>query len=537
MLKKTLLLGLTVLYLTNNCQAAVSDAGTGEFNKKEKELYQEKVVPNQNNVINKTQPKTEQHQQDDIKVTVNQIITNPSEILTQEELRTIMVKYEGQELKLKDLYQAVAAVNELYKKKGYITARAILPPQKIEEGVVRIQLVEGRFGDFSFEGNQHTKNSYIKERLSLHSGELVKLDQLQKDIFYFNNTNDVAMKAELKPGKKTGTTDCILRLQEPEEWQTTLFTDNAGRSENGRYRIGMVLVNNSLFGNRESLTLNPTWTKGTMAGSVSYTIPVDNLGTRVGVSYSKNQTNIISGPYQSMDISGQSSDVGLSITQPLTVEATRRVEGYGELHFKDSSTDFSGNTLLKSKVQTATLGSNISTTDAKGGWSSQYSLTSILATKQDAYTNRDFWRFNLSVIRQQVLANDRSLIWRLSGQMTDKSELPSSEQFSLGGMSSVKGFSEGRFSGDQGYYVGLEYDFPLQFSKKVKGLVFMDHGCTYNAFDNGMHTKDYLTSAGVGMIFNYSPNVFGKIVVGFPLNSSKERDTTRVHFFLQTNIK
>ena len=65
----------------------------------------------------------------------------------------------------------------------------------------------------------------------------------------------------------------------------------------------------------------------------------------------------------------------------------------------------------------------------------------------------------------------------------------------------------------------------------------MDHGCTYNSFNNGVHSKDYLTSAGIGMILNYRSNFFGKIVVGFPLNSSKERDTTRIHFFLKTNIK
>ncbi|MEN6567074.1 MAG: ShlB/FhaC/HecB family hemolysin secretion/activation protein [Veillonellales bacterium] len=515
----------------------MSDAGTGEFNKKEKELYQEKVVPNQDNVVNKTTIETEQPRQGSVKITVSKIITNKSEILTEEEIRTVTAKYEGQELELKDLYQAVAALNELYKTKSYITAKAILPPQKIENGVVKIQLVEGHFGKFLFEGNQHTKSSYIKDRISLHNGDLVKLDQLQKDIFYFNNTNDIVMRAELRPGKEVGTTDCILRLQEPEEWQTTLFTDNGGRSESGLYRTGMVIVNNSLFGNRESLVINPTWTRGTTGGSISYTIPVDSFGTRMGVSYSKNQTDIISGPYQSMDIAADSTDVGLSITHPFIVEARRKVEGYGELHWKDSSTDFFGNTLLDTKVKTAAIGSNIRTIDAKGVWYSQYSFTGISATKKDAYNDRNFWRFNLSLIRQQALADDRSLIWRLSGQMTDKSELPSTEQFSLGGMSSVKGFTEGMLSGDQGYYAGLEYDFPLQFSQQIKGMVFMDHGYTYNSFDNGAQSRDYLTSTGFGVILNCAPNIFGKVVVGFPLNSSREHDTTRIHFFLQTNIK
>ncbi len=537
MLRKTLLLAITTLYLSSNCQAAVSDAGTGEFNKKEQELYQEKTVLTQDNVVNKTAVGAEEQQVDNVVIAVSKIIVNKSEILSDEELRTITKKYEGQEIGLKDLYQVVAEINALYKKKSYITAKAILPPQKIENGIVTITLVEGRFGEFILDGNRHTVSSYINDRIPHRSGDLVKVDQLQKDIFYFNSTNDIQMKAELKPGKEVGTTDCILYLREPEVWHTTLFTDNAGRSESGLYRTGMVIENNSVFGNRESLVLNPTWTKGTMAGSIFYSIPMDNRGTRIGVSYSENQTEIISGTYQSMDIVGDSRDVGLTITHPYVVKEKRKADVFGEIHWKNSSTDFFGNTLLDSKVKTATIGSSERITDGKGVWYSQYSFTGISATQKQAYDEKNFWRFNLSAVRQQVLANERNLIWRLSAQLSDNSQLPSSEQFSLGGMSSVKGFTEGLLSGDQGYYIGLEYAFPLQFSKQIKGLVFIDHGSTYNSYENGMQSRDYLTSTGVGLIANFAPNYFGKVLIGFPLNSSKERDRTRIHFFLETIIK
>lgn len=550
MFKKIVMVAIATLCVNSICQAATPpakyyDPGSelkrstdiGEYYKQEKELNQEKAVSDKDTVINKTDPEPEQQQQESVKFVINKIDINNSAILTKEEISAITAKYEGRELGLKDLYQAVAEINELYQKKNYIAAKAVLPPQKIEDGVVKIQLVEGRFGEILVEGNKYTKSSYIIDRISLHSGDLVKLDQLQKDIFYFNNTNDVGMRAELRPGKEFGTTDCILRLKEPEEWQVTMFSDNAGRSESGLYRIGMVFANNSLFGNRESLIINPIWTKGTLAGSVSYTVPVNNFGTRLGVSYSKNQVDIISGPYETMDIQGNSSDFGLSLSHPFTVEAKRKVEGYAELHWKESSTDFFGNTLLDSTVKTATIGSNIRTIDDKGVWYNQFSITGIDATKKDAYGGKHFWRFNLSTIRQQELSNSRSIIWHLSSQMTDKREMPSSEQFSLGGMSSVKGYQEGLLSGDQGYYAGVEYDFPLQTTKKVKGLVFMDHGSTYNAYNNGSQNRDFLTSAGIGMILNYSPDFFGKVVVGFPLSSSKEHDTARIHFFLQSNIK
>lgn len=546
MLKKILCLAAATLYLnTITCQAAIPDAGAdlkrfnnvGEYYKKEKELYQEKAVPDKDDVVNKAEQEIKNNPQDNVVISISKITVDKSAILSDEEVREITKKYEGLELGLKDLYKAVNDINELYKNKSYISAKAVLPPQKIEEGVVRIQLVEGRFGDFLIEGNKYTRNAYITDRISSNSGDLVKLDQLQKDIFYFNNTNDVRLKAELRPGKKFGTTDCILKLEEPNEWQSTIFSDNAGRSESGLYRMGMVIANNSVFGNREALVISPTWTKGTVAGSVSYTAPVGNYGARIGVSYSKNQIDIISGPFESMEIAGDSSDVGINVTQPITVEAKRKVEGYAEMHWKDSSTDFFGNTLLDTKVKTITLGSNMRIMDDKGLWYNQYSVTRVAADKKDAYSGKVFSRFNLSAIRQQLLDSERTLIWRFSGQVTSDHELPSSEQFSLGGMSTVKGYVEGLLSGDQGYYAGIEYNFPLQFSKKMKGLVFVDHGSTYNGYNNGTHSKEFLTSTGLGIMMNYSPDFFGKIIIGFPVASSKEHDKSRIHFFLQSNIK
>lgn len=537
MLKKTLLMGAALLYLGSTCLAAVSDAGAGDYYKKEREIYQEKTVPDKDTVTDKTQVPKEEHPSGETTIEVSKFTVNRSEILSAAELKEVTAKYEGKKLTIKELYAVVAEINQLYKAKGYITAKAILPPQKIEHGIVKLQLVEGRIGDILLEGNRHTNGNYIKDRISMQPGDLLKLDKLQQGIFYFNNTNDVAMRAELRPGKEVGTTDCVLRVVEPDEWQVTLFSDNAGSEESGKYRFGMIFANNSLFGNREALVLNPTWTKGTLAGSGSFTFPVDKEGTRLGISYSKNQTNVISGPYETLDIKGNSSDMGLSISRPLAVDVKRKVDGYGELHWKESDTDMAGtSSLLSSRTKTATVGINVRNLEEKSVWSSQYSFTKIYSTLKDAYNGRRFSKFNVSTIRQEEVYKDISLIWRLSGQLTHDKELPTGEKFSLGGMSSVKGFDESFTTGDQGYYVGVEYDFPIR-NNKVKGLLFIDHGHTYNVYNLGTRSQEYLTSAGFGLILNYSPNVFGKIVLGIPVASSKEHDATRLHFYLQTNIK
>lgn len=538
MLKKSMLITLAALYASSICQAAVSDAGIGDYYKKEKELYQEKNSIHQSEVTDNSSKPAEQPTADQISVDVTQFVFTPSAILQEQELRAIAAKYEGKRLSIKELYQMIDEINVLYKNKKFVTAKAVLPPQRIENGIVKIQLVEGRLGTYRTEGNKHTSNGYITERMKVQNGDLLDLGQLQNDIFHFNNTNDVVMRAELRPGEKPGTTDCVLRVQEPDEWQSSLFIDNAGREESGLYRTGMVLSNSSLFGHRESLVLNPTWTKGTMAGSASFTMPVDKWGTRVGISYSKNQTNIISGPYEALDIDGQSSDVGVSLTSPFFLDAKRKVDGYVEFHSKKSSTSFFGNTLLDTKTQTLTAGESIRVVDGKTVWYSQFSATGVASTQQDNYTDKNFSRYNFSLIRQQEVSKDTSLIWRLSAQLSPNAQLPSTEQFSLGGMSSVKGFDESFVSGDQGYYLGVEYDFPFcKSDNTLKGLLFLDNGGVYSKYENGAHAEERLTSAGFGLIINRTSDFFAKIVVGLPIDASREHEDMRIHFFLQTALK
>ena len=91
----------------------------------------------------------------------------------------------GQRMSMEQLQEVLDQINRLYDEKQFITARAVLPPQTIEHGVVRIQLVEGRVGDITVADNQATKEAYFLNRISLQPGDLVRLDVLEQDLLYF----------------------------------------------------------------------------------------------------------------------------------------------------------------------------------------------------------------------------------------------------------------------------------------------------------------------------------------------------------------
>ncbi|HET7559392.1 MAG TPA: POTRA domain-containing protein, partial [Limnochordia bacterium] len=247
---------------------------------------------------------------------LKQIVVNPSGLLAPGELQAVWAPYLGREISLDDLNDIVGGINALYSAKHLITAKAVLPPQTIHAGVVHIQLIEGRIGEITVTGNRDTSTRYITTRIAQKPGDLARPDRLQTAIARFNNTNDVELHAELKPGAAFGTTDIVLLVKEPPPWSVSVVADNTGRGETGIGRISETWTNRSLFGRRDPLTVTGTLSAGTQAGSLSYETPITTGGTRLGLSASSSEVSLIGGDLQGAGVSASAGGYGLSLRHP-----------------------------------------------------------------------------------------------------------------------------------------------------------------------------------------------------------------------------
>ncbi len=480
---------------------------------------------------------------DGTEILVTRIVTNSSEVLSPEEIRTITGGYEGKRITIRGLSEIVNKINDLYRAKSNVIAKAILPPQKVENGVVNIQLIEAKIGALKVENNKYTRSGYFLSGISQQSGELIRVDALERDLQFFNGTNDVSMTVELKPGREVGQTDLTLKVLEPKNYNLLIFTDNAGREATGLYRIGAFLSDYSVLGYRDALTLGGIWANGTLGRSASYNIPVSPYGTRFGVSYDYSTINILPGTFQSVDVAGDSSDLGLTLRQPLLVRERTKVGAHLGFHVKKSATEFAAVTVSSVRGETYNLGLDFTSFGSGGYW-----YASAIATT-GLYTNgvdKDFFKGNAIVIRQQALAESVLGIFRAGGQFSDTDLLPSAEQFQLGGVSTVRGFPEGLLSGDDGYLLSAELQFPFFFRElggialkdMLRNYAFIDHGGAFpfKGAGNSITSNDYLTGAGFGVIMNLSKYLSGKLSVGFPIGvRDDEQRTARIHFYVQSS--
>lgn len=294
----------------------------------------------------------EAQQGGNISFPLKKIEWSASSVLTDDELQQLAAPYVGHEVKLADLYTLINQINALYQKRGYMTCRAFLGPQTIHDGVVKIELIEGRTGQVSLTDNRTTREDYVRHRLSLKKGEVANIHDLNEELLRFNATNDAQLHIVMKAGAEVGTTDYVIAVREPQLYQFGIVADNAGNKSSGLYRGGFFWQDRSLTGNRDVLFLSTMASQGTKSFAAGYTAPLDRMGSKIGVNYTTNSVHITDGALEPLEVRGHSYAYDLFVTNPVVTSETVRSEIGLDYGYQHSRTDFLGMPWVDDTVQT-----------------------------------------------------------------------------------------------------------------------------------------------------------------------------------------
>ena len=462
-------------------------------------------------------------------IRVEQILIDRSDILPQAKIDAIISPLEGQTVSLADLQQAIDAINALYAERGQATARAILPPQTIKDGLVRIRLVEARVGEVRVLGTEGLDPAFIADRVALEAGELLSVSALESALVRFNRLHGTQLRAGVVAGSQFGTTDVEITAVEPPRTKFSLFFDNAGRDTVGETRGGLNARFANLMGRADTLQFVATRTEGSENYALSYSVPLDWQDLRLDLSASKGNIKIVDGPFEPLDITGSSSDFTAGLTYPLLVSLTDMWSVYGRLSARESSSAFGGFEQEKLNLRVLTLGVSGEHQSDDSAWYVDQSIASgITALGGD----QGFLYYRGSATRFDRLSERLQLLTRGGLQFSDTRFLPASELFQIGGAYTVRGFSEGLLSGRNGYFVSAElrigrtleeYQLADPDAPNLTGIVFIDHGGALPYRPGNLKESthdDYLTSVGFGVLFDFSERVTGRIVIGQPLRGN-----------------
>lgn len=466
---------------------------------------------------------------EDTTFTLKKIEMTSSAILTDEELQAIEQPYIGRNISIKDLYAILNEINAFYQKKGYITCRAFLGEQTIHDGVVHIELLEGKTGEVRLEGNDTTRPDYIRKRISLPEGGIANIRELNREILRFNATNDAQLHITLKAGTKTGTTDYIITAREPQQQVFGVVADNAGSKSSGLYRGGVFWQDRSLTRNRDTLFLSSMFSQGTKSFAAGYTAPMNHQGSKIGLNYSTNSVHITAGLLEPLEVRGHSYAYDFFMTHPVVTSETVRSEIGLDYGYQHSRTDFLGNPWVDDTVQTLQVFYDQLDYGRSTIWYQKHGYA--IGKYQDINGgNRDFGKYNFNGLFRKHFDHGQSWNIRLDGQLSSTQYLPSADMFYIGGLYSVRGYTESLLGGDGGFSGSLEYGVPISKDKRYETFFFLDGGRVWGSSAFGDRS---LVGAGFGLRGSLNEHAYLNVSLGFPLIrtiNEEEQSRARVHF-------
>ena len=463
---------------------------------------------------------------------LQQVIWNPSEILTKDQIQAVTASYIGKQVTLKDLREMADKITNIYRDKGYMTCGAVLPPQRIHDGVVEIRLIEGKTGTVNLTGNRYTKTGYIMNRINLKPGEIANTEKLNRDLRWFQGTNDVQLRVVMKPGAEEGTTDYDIMAFEPQNQSVTLYTDNDGYESSGRWRAGIFYNMKSVSGHRDSLRAHFIGSRGTKAWSLGYSVPISRKGMRLELDYSGNKTKVVKGELEPLGVEGKSNSYSLTFRAPFHVtEKSRHEAGLQYVHQK-SETDLGHGQVQWVDDRIQRVIPYVSFTHYGKDSVLYHKHSFVWARRRDIDGESDTGKlYRLSSFWQKRNTNGQFWQARLDGQFGSGDNLAASDRFFIGGVNSVRGYEEGFIGGSRGLSVGLEYHIPVDKAKRIFVYPFFDWG-TVGGYAAPEHNK--LMSAGLGIEARYK-HLYGTLTVGFPFKKDFYDDkvsSARVDFSL-----
>ena len=393
------------------------------------------------------------------------ITFDESQVLDAETIEEIKSPYLNREVTLDDIFDVIQKVNDVYEQGGFMTCRAYLQPQPIKGGVVHISLNEGTAGEINLSGNNSTGESYVRDRISLSGGEIPNIKKVDSDITRFNATNDAQLRIVMKAGKDFGTTDFEIVLDEPPRSTVSIIADNTGQESTGEWREGIFLNVRSLAGVRDLFSVGYTHTIGSNALNLSYEFPISKLGTKLRLDYSTNGTKVKKGDYKDL-IRSHATYYGATITHTLSVSLTNRSEW--SLSFSNQKSvstfedvgNFTDNKTFGAELAFSQLNYGIGTVFYQRH---AYRFGNYKNLIDD--TKENFGLYKFSGFVRKVQPHGQSLYGRIDAQFSSKKDLPSSEQYYLGGFYSVRGYKEKIVEGNDGFSFSLEYGVPLDRKK------------------------------------------------------------------------
>ena len=472
------------------------------------------------------------------------------EILSKE-----LKKLTGKPISFAELLQAEEIIKDKYtegcikeiKHRCYINSGAFIPADQTftqENAIVTIKVVEGGVENIEINGLEKLKESYVRNRIQrgisqplerdklLDQLQILQLDPLIKNI-----------SAELAAGTRPEKSVLELNVIEADPFFTEFFIDNARAPSVGSFRRGVRFSEGNLFGFGDRLGGEYVNTDGSNAVDLSYSVPITASNTTVDIRGGVTSTEVVEEPFDRADIVGDSFNLEFGVRQPVYRSPTTEIAVGLSGTRQESNTEVMGQNFQLSPGADENGETRISAL--------RFNQEYTKRTLQDVFAVRSQFNVGLDILdsstNEDPIPDSRFFAWRGQGQYVRRigqnslvvvrsdlqlatSSLVPLEQFSVGGIQSVRGYRQDALLTDNGFFTSAEVRLPIYQAQSIEGLLsvvpFLDFGIGWNDDSDDNPEENVLVGLGLGLQWQMGDDLNARFDYGIALTDVEDTDNT-----------
>ena len=482
-------------------------------------------------------------------------------VFTDEELLALVKDRVGKKAGVEELEAIRKTVSQHYFDAQYVNSGAVIDEQDLSKGVLVVRIVEGRLDNINVLNEGWLRSGYVTSRIHREVSDPLNLNDLKRGLEFVRRDERIRkINTALVPGDELGQSHLDMIVTENRVFDVGLGVSNRRPPSVGAEEAEVYFGTKNLTSLGDTLRGNYTisqegmdeWDLGDAGNySLFYSLPLTRWDTTLELGYNQSDYVILEEPFNTLDIESDTRMYSVALRQPI----------YRDLQHELSLT------LKGEHRRSDVLVSGEPFSISPGSVNGQTRLSALRLSPEYVYRSQErviaarttfsfgldeldpilgpgfdpeyfTWMSQASWV-ESVTDEDTLLVVKLFHQHTDD-KVVSMEQFSLGGINTIRGYRENQLIRDNAFIISPELRIPVYKDRYGKAQVylipFFDYGIGWNS--NGPREREEIYSAGLGVTYNPTDHISMSLYWGhgfedFGIRNDDDLQDDGIHFQLR----
>jgi len=409
---------------------------------------------------------------------IKTITLKDANLIPEKKQQEIIKPFENRCLGVNEIQQLLADITGYYITNGYAASRAYIPEQDLASGKLLILVVEGTVKKVKLEdGGKRSIN--MAGAFPDIEGKPLNLRDFEQGLDQVNRLSTNNATLDIQPGDQPGESVVLIKNQPKFPVGVSLTSDSYGSRGTGRYQVGATVTSNNVAGLNEMLSYTRRqsvpfydFNQNSDSDSVFLSIPYGRALMSFGYSDSNYESQLITPGGTVLALEGNNRNIYAKLDRNLWRSQTDKWNISVMMTQKNSNNFAAGQKLGVSSRTLSVMDLDTDySTPAMGGLLSvnggvAFGMPLFGALNDQPQLSGDapkaqFTKFKFAtslMVPFEALKRSATFSTALSAQYS-LDTLYGSEQISVGGPYSVRGFYGTSIANDHGYYLRNDLSF------------------------------------------------------------------------------